>query len=473
MRKKRIKLLYIQRSYKELALFITPKILAENKAKTQNYHELIVLLIFLDTPKKILASFSKKNNKIRILSMGNLCSIFHVRFKNLIKVIPSARKAQLVDYILLGWQTSTYTLKNSDRKWFMKPYAEIVADTGIPKSTLERYIKELHDEGFIERRQALYSRTKGEGGFEVKKGNYIHITDKLLALIKPSKPVSENPLDETKDIHNDPNNSHEENDQNKDDIKPECNYFDINEGIDPIKMRELYISDLYPSFINNIIFKKLTYSVDKPTLQRLSQQFETIQSLLYSEIKEEIPDEVKKLVLGTFFNLTFEHRKQFSSPKQLAAEYLFALLNIDFYLPDVACFKHRNNILSKMIRSNQWRTPKGFYKHFYLGQDFKNQQELREKRWQNQKNNEINPISKMIEEQKDERLIQLEAEMLEKTTLIDELTQSIYHQSSEEVIIKIREQIQYLRKELEYLWRQQALVESEYQQLLCNTRFCA
>src|SRR5690606_25118062 len=128
---------------------------------------------------------------IRILSMGNLCSIFHMRFKSLMKVIPSARKAQLVDYILLGWQTSTYTLKNSDRKWFMKPYAEIVEDTGIPKSTLERYIKELVEEGFIERRQALYSRTKEQGGFEVKKGNYIHITDKLLTLIKPSKPVSE------------------------------------------------------------------------------------------------------------------------------------------------------------------------------------------------------------------------------------------------------------------------------------------
>ncbi|HHI9989659.1 TPA: helix-turn-helix domain-containing protein [Legionella pneumophila] len=392
------------------------------------------------------------------------------------KVIPSARKAQLVDYILLGWQTSTYTLKNSDRKWFMKPYAEIVEDTGIPKSTLERYIKELHDEGFIERRQALYSRTKEHSGFEVKKGNYIHITDKLLALIKPSEPFSETPPADTTDIRNDQNDSYQKEPQYQSNTKSECAYFDINEGIDPLKMRGLYISDLYPSFfINNIIFKKLTQSVDKSTLQRLNQQFETIQNLLYSEIKEEIPDEIKKLVLGTFFNLTFEHRKQFSSPKQLAAEYLFALLNIDFYLPDVACFKHRNNILSKMIRSNQWRTPKGFYKHFYLGQDFKDQQELREEQWKNQKNNEINSINEIIEEQKDERLIQLETEMLEKITLIDELTQSIYHQSSEEMIIKIREQIQLLRKELEHLWHQQALVEqkSEYQQLLCDKRFCA
>ena len=408
--------------------------------------------------------------------MGNLCSIFHLRFKSLMKVIPSARKAQLVDYILLGWQTSTYTLKNSDHKWFMKPYNEIVQDTGIPKSTLERYIKELHDEGFIERRQALYSRTKEQGGFEVKKGNYIYITDKLLALIKPSKPVPETPPAAATDIHNDSSDSYREGNQEQDNKEPECKEVDINEGIDPLKMRGLYISDLYSSFlINNIIFKKLTRSVDKTTLHRLTQQFDAIQNLLYSEIKEEIPDEVKSLVLGTFFNLTFQHKKQFSSPAQLTAEYVFALLNIEFYLPDVACFKHRNNILAKMIRTNQWKTPKGFYKHFYLGQDFKNQQELREERWKKQKNNEMNPNHERVEEkQQDERLIQLEAQMLEKSTLLDTLMQSIYQQPSEEMIVTIRERIQEVRRELEQLWHQQSLIEQQDQQdNLNNAKLCA
>lgn len=343
----------------------------------------------------------------------------------------------------------------------MKPYAQIVEDTGIPKSTLERYIKELHDEGFIERRQALYSRTKEQGGFEVKKGNYIHITDKLLALIKPSQPVPETPPTAT-DIHNDSNDSYQKGNQDQDNIEPECKDIDINEGIDPLKMRELYISDLYPSFsINNIIVKKLMHSVDKPTFQRLSQQFETIEQLFYSDIKEEIPDEVKHLVSGTFFNLTFQHKKQFSSPKQLAAEYLFALLNCEFYLPHITCFKHRNNILSKMIRENRWRTPKGFYKHFYLGQNFKDQQKLREERWQQQKNNEINPNQMIVREQKDERLTQLEVQMLEKSTLLDTLKQSIYLQSSEEVIITIREHIQQIRRELEHLWHQQSIIEQE------------
>ncbi len=116
-----------------------------------------------------------------------------------------------------------------------------------------------------------------------------------------------------------------------------------------------------------------------------------------------------------------------------------------------------------MIRENRWHTPKGFYKHFYLGQNFKDQQELREERWKQQKNNEMNPNQKQILEQKDERLTQLEAQMFEKSTLLDELTQSIYQQSSEELIVTIRERIQAVRSELEHLWHQQSLLEEEFQ----------
>ena len=392
--------------------------------------------------------------------MGNHCSIFHARFKHLRKVIPSARKAQLIDYILLGWQNSTYKLKNSENKWFMKPYAEIIEDTGIPKSTLERYIKELDEDGFIERRQALYSRTKEQGGFEVKKGTYIHITNKLLALIQCPEPV-EGSSSGTKDIHNNKAISGLEQEQNQDDLKSECNESDINEGTDPLKMRGSNIRDLYSSFKNNIIFKNLISSVDKVSASCLSQQFENIQNLLYSEIKEEIPDEIKKLILGTFFNLIFKHQIQFSSPKQLAAEYLFALININYYLPDVTCFKHRNNILSKMLRNNRWQTPKGFYKHFYLGQNFKDRQELREKLWEKQKYNETNFVDENNQEQKDNRLVQLETEMYEKTTLITELTQCIRQESNEELIIDLRERIQKARDELEMLWIQQANIENE------------
>ena len=393
--------------------------------------------------------------------MGNLCSIFHMRFKNLMKVIPSARKAQLVDYILLGWQKSSYTLKNSTNKWFMKPYAEIVEDTGIPKSTLERYIKELVEDGFIERRQALYSRTKEQGGFEVKKGNYIHITDKLLELIKPSQPGSENPSNNPTDTHNKKDNAPKDNHSNKGNIKTPCATFDINEGTDPLNMRGSYIRDLYPSLENNISLKQLTHSVDKSALNRLTHQYEAIHKLLYTEIKEELPNEVKRLVSGTFYNLTFQHNKWLSSPKQLAAEYLFCLINTEYYLPHVTCFTHRNNILSKMVRENQWRTPKGFYKHFYLGQSFKDKQELQALHWQNQKNAECSPIKNDLVMDCDPRLAALENDMHETAAHMDELTARLHEVSNEEDIAILREHIKAARSKLESLWQQQRLIEQE------------
>lgn len=413
--------------------------------------------------------------------MGNLCAIFHMRFRRLIKIIPSVRKAQLVDYILLGWQNSTYKLRNSDHKWFMKPYSQIVEDTGIAKSTLERYIKELHDEGFIERRQALYSRTKEHGEFEVKKGTYIHITDKLLNLIAPAKTV----LDPSSELEVLPEANytveaiHTENTdaitiEKEVDSKTTCYKSDQNEGTDPLILMESYIRDLYSSNpINNIIFKKTTHSVDKTPFRKLTQQFESIQNLLYSEIKEEISDEIKKIVAGTFFNLMVKNKQSFSSPKQLVAEYLYALLNVDFYFPQIRCFKHRNNILSKMLRENRWLTPKGFYKYFYLGQFFKDQQEIREKRWIHQKNNEINLYC--IGDKKDKRLIQLEEQMHEKSNLINQLIESIPHESNEETIAIIQENIKTLRSELKGLWQQQDDLEKKIEQenIINNGVLCA
>lgn len=406
--------------------------------------------------------------------MGNFCSIFHVRFKHLMKVIPSARKAQLVDYILLGWQTSTYKLKGSDKKWFMKPYAEIVEDTGIPKSTLERYIKELVEEGFIERRQALYSRTKEQGGFEVKKGTYIHITDKLLALLKLSqKPDESSSSSETHKHHLAKQSHSQDNHPDMDNKQPKCMNLLTNEGNGSLKMRELYISDLYSTYpINTISFKQSMRSVDKSTQQRLIQQFQSIQNLLTTEIKEEIPEPVKQLVLGTFFNLTFEQHKQFSLPQQIVAEYLYALINTEFYMPDVTCFKHRNNILAKTIRSNQWRTPKGFYNHFYLGQSFKDKDDLREQHWQEQKEQEINRLTDEIFPLKDERLVNLEAKMLSASNQIEKLTQDLYGLSCETMIGETRERIRLLRQELEELWRQQLIIEQENERVLQMKR-CA
>ncbi|WP_244946985.1 hypothetical protein [Legionella israelensis] len=369
----------------------------------------------------------------------------------------------------------------------MKPYSEITADTGIPKSTLERYIKELDEAGFIERRQALYSRTSANGEFVVKKGAYINITDKLLAHLKDAKKQDDQKRKEQdEDIHkNTPDKQVKQHDI-KVEKQPECSENNNNEGIEPPKIRGLYISDLFSSsFVNNIIFKNSNPSVDKHTHHRLNSQFTAIRQLLFTEIKEEIPEDIKKQVAGTFFNLTYKHKVNFSSPKQVVAEYLFALLNIEFYMPHIQCIKHRNNILAKILRTNNWGTPKGFYNHFYLGQNFKDKLALREQQWQEEKEAEINPtkiskneISSGFDTSSDiidERLVKLEAKIYEKGCLIKKLTESIYQESSEEIILSLREKIQKLRKELGGLWHEQFLIEQEVEkeESYNNTQLCA
>lgn len=398
----------------------------------------------------------KKNNV-------NICSIYHSKFKKLIQLLACARKAQLMDYILLGWQTSTYKLKNSSNKWFMKPQAQIAEDTGIALSTLQSYLKNFEKEGFIERRQALYSRTTDHNIFEVKKGSYITVTDKFLNLLNPNHELVESNTWQQQDSNT--KKQYESliiSTEIEEKLKANCSISNKNKGIENLNSRGLYIRDLYKSHNNNIKLKQIFNSVDKPTLIRLMNQYEVIQNYVATKIKEEIPEEIKKLILGTFFNLTFEHKKQFSSPQQVVAEYLFSLINTQYCLPQVTDFKHRNHILAKTLRSNNWRTPKGFYKHFYLAQNFKDKHEIKQKQWQDAKEREMKQQSNsLVLSPDDAALERVETQIMEKGSLIEELTQSIYRQKSEEQITVIREQINKLRTELKVLYDEQRNIEQD------------
>jgi len=393
--------------------------------------------------------------------MGNLCSIFHARFKQLKFITGSARKAQLMDYILLGWQTSKYSLRNSEAKWFMKPYSEIVEDTGIPKSTLERYIKELEDSGFIERRQALYSRRNEKGEYETKKGSYIKITEKLLILIKSVDKPTNNPVT---------NESAPEINPAASETNPtSCIDSSQNEGTEPLKMRGLNIRDLFSSSFNNVItrFQK-PLDVNNPSYLRRQSQFDAITRFIKTEIKEEIPEPVKELILGTFCKLLFNDKKELSNPKQVVAEYLFALINVDYYMPWATDMNFRNNILAKKIRTNNWKTPKGFYNHFYLGQQFKERNALKEQRWEEEKEQErkdsknasllFDEVATLSAQQKEELDI-IEQHIFAKGAQIEQLKQSIYCERSEESIVLIREHIERVKNELHLLYEQQRILE--------------
>jgi hypothetical protein len=90
--------------------------------------------------------------------------------------------------------------------------------------------------------------------------------------------------------------------------------------------------------------------------------------------------------------------------------------------------------------------------------------EIREKQWEDEKRQEIQQPKEILLIQQDNRLASIEARILEKGTLIEELTHlSIYLQTSEE-LISIREKIQTLKAELNDLWHEQWIIEREIEQ---------
>lgn len=381
----------------------------------------------------------------------NLSSIFHARFKNLRKIIPNIKQAQLMDYILLGWQTSTYSLSKSKNKWFMKEYPKIVEETGIPLSSLKRYLKEFEDAGFIERRQALYSRSN-EDGFVVKKGCYISINQDFINLLKPVN--NQKQLD----------NTEQKQSEETKNAQPKCSNLKQNETFEKLNLSQPYIKDLYTSsnnIINQKTFKKNVHNTEQ---KRIETVLSSIEHTLYKDIQEEIPEEVKKLVFGTLANLVVKDKVFLSSPRQLASEYLFALINCDFFMKNIKCIKHRNNILSKLLREKRWQTPKGFYKHFYLGEKYKDKNEIREKFWIKTKENEINNSFKLgflLDETRDPRLIEVESKMEVISETIYNLKESLSNSREEKDIEQIRNKIQMFTSELHKLWDIQKNIEVE------------
>lgn len=64
--------------------------------------------------------------------------------------------------------------------------------------------------------------------------------------------------------------------------------------------------------------------------------------------------------------------------------------------------------------------------------------------------------------------------MQEKSTFLDTLTQSIYQQSSGEIISTMQQRILEVKRELEHLWHQQFLIEQEIEtQTIYSVMRCA
>ena len=89
-------------------------------------------------------------------------------------------------------------------------------------------------------------------------------------------------------------------------------------------------------------------------------------------------------------NLKTQHQLIFSNPEQLFAEIVFSVLNVQNQFPGILDNHHRMNLIAKLLREKQWRTPKGFYNHWDIGQTYKLKLEKLDQIQQNLKQEEIN-----------------------------------------------------------------------------------
>ena len=95
------------------------------------------------------------------------------------------------------------------------------------------------------------------------------------------------------------------------------------------------------------------------------------------------PGELKYLSI-TIRHLQAEEGVCISDPDQFLSECVFSLVHAEQF-KGLKSFKHKVNIMAKLVRSNRWRTPIGFYHHSIDGKRYKLKQERKEKEWQQQK----------------------------------------------------------------------------------------
>jgi hypothetical protein len=207
--------------------------------------------------------------------------------------------------------------------------------------------------------------------------------------------------------------------------------------------------------------------VDKTEQPRVESYLKAFDKTLFKNIKEEIPEEIKNMVFGTLINLVVKNKISLSSPEQLAAEYIFALINIDYFMTNVKCLKHRNNILAKILKKNSWKTPKGFYNYFYLGKNFQEKNKIRENNWEENKSNEIKGFpntdftDQIIDTNKHPKLVNLENQMYIITKSISDIEKNLYSDKNFDVINAKYKKIEELEKTLFKLYDEQNKIELE------------
>jgi len=288
---------------------------------------------------------------------NNIATIYHDRHDQLKLLAGSPAKAEFLSKCIYWWQISKYKIKNSDYIWFTRTTDELSAGAALSESSVGRYLRDFADKGLIEKRVIKRYSRKHDQDIACL---HIRITDKLLALLKTKKPSTTN---QTTSDNEQPDSK---NLPQLDDT-PSVNLTDPtinNKGDSP----------------NNSTVKHGAVNCGK----KQKASFEKTVFPIEKEIGERVSEELKDQVKGMLYNVLKQQEQELKHNERLFTEVLFAVTNKEQF-KDIACINHRINIAASLIRKKLWRTPKGFYNHWDIGQAFKERDEVKRRRTQQEK----------------------------------------------------------------------------------------
>ncbi len=291
----------------------------------------------------------------------NIATIYHDRHDQLKLLAGSPAKAEFLSKCIYWWQISKYKIKNSDYIWFTRTTDELAAGSGLSDSSVGRYLRNFTDKGLIEKR--IIKRFSRKHGQDIA-CLHIRITDKLLALLKTTtkKPSTTN--------------------QTTSNIKqPDSKNLPHIDDTPSVKLTDPTINNK-ENFSNNNINTISQHAVNYGKKQKAS--FKKTLFPIEKKIGERVSENLKNQIKGMLYNVLKTQGQELKHNERLFTEVLFAVTN-KAQFKDIECITHRINITASLIRKKQWKTPKGFYNYWDIGQAFKERDEVKRRKMQQEK----------------------------------------------------------------------------------------
>ncbi len=365
----------------------------------------------------------------------NLCSIYHAHFDKLVSLTNNAKKAVFLDKCIFWWQISKYTLDDG-KIWFTRKLPDIAHELSISERSVSRYLDELEKSGLLERVCKLSASNKNDK-FQVTKRLYIRVTEKLLNILQIQP--------------QDPTLSKEKKDSS-------CSFSNQFGKMDSAKLATSIYKDKDYKQTNNStvrddrIVNNLKTPPNPPT--QVQKTASTTTYPIEPQIGERLTERLKNYIKGMLSNVQTQHDVKYSDPNKLFAEVVFSVTQ-EMQWSGIENPHHRVNIIAKLLRQKQWRTPKGFYNQWDIGNLFREQERMRLEKDRPDKQTDVQTTSHLFSDrikpclQENERLkVRMADEYRYSTTnpYEDNKEQQKLKQSLQDIIITIGSEESYLKQ---------------------------